>query len=118
MSKKQQMRSSTKGIIVVISVIGGLALVVIIAAIVVMIFVTGPLMTNSQETYQANTTEKNNAIQNQAIQEKNPSLCDQISGETSVSMPLPGGNKVKTYDEATSKQRCKQQAEAGQPFVY
>jgi len=117
---KKQTDTGVKVAIIIIAVVGGIALAVIIAAVVIMFFVRGSIdssYTNYSEST-PNTIEQNNAIVDQAIQQKDPALCDQINGETSVNIPLPGGNKVQTYDEATSKQRCKQQAEAGQPYVY
>ncbi len=119
---KTQNDTGVKVAFILIAVVGGIALAVIIAAVVIMFFVRGSIDSSYTDTNSSeittNTIEQNNAIVDLAIQQKDPALCDQINGETSVNMPLPGGNKVQTYDEATSKQRCKQQAEAGQPYVY
>lgn len=117
---KKQTDPAIKAIVMVVIVIGGVALAVIVAAIIIMFFALGPLQSSSTGGSGSanNTTEQNNAIQAQAIAQQNPSICDQIKGETSVSMPLPGGNKLQTYDEVTSKQRCRAQATAGQPYVY
>lgn len=118
---KTKMDPTLKIVIIIIVVLTAISAFFIILGIV-LVLLAGPIdssytNTSSSETTK-NTIEQNNAIVDQAIQQKDPALCDQINGETSVNMPLPGGNKVQTYDEATSKQRCKQQAEAGQPYVY
>ena len=118
MSKKPPLSSSSKGVIVVICVVGGIALAVIVAAIIIMFFTVGRLLSSDGGSSDTNSIDQNNAIQAEAIEQKDSSLCDNISGETSASIPLPSGNKLQTFDEAESKQRCKTQATAGQPYVY
>lgn len=117
---KTKMDPTLKFVIIIIAVFTAIPVLLVIIGIILVLLTgnmySGYIDTKYSET--TNTIEQNNAIVDQAIQQKDPAVCDQINGETSVNMPLPGGNKVQTYDEATSKQRCKQQAEAGQPYVY
>lgn len=80
--------------------------------------------TNTQSTHaNAEVYAANNAIQAQAIKEKDPALCAQITGPTSVSFPLPTPDNgvqtsTRTFDMAESITRCQTQAKAGSAFVY
>lgn len=79
--------------------------------------------TQSQSSTKQAEYDKNNAITQQAISQKNPALCDDIIGSTTATYPLPQANgKVENhtsvYNQQDSITRCKDQAQHGSSYVY
>lgn len=122
--KKSQSTWLVAVIVGAIVVMTCIVLIVLLREHIINISTRSNTTSNTQlEDSNAQTFAANNAIQAQAIEQKDPALCTQISGPTSVSFSLPTPdngvqNTTRTFDQAESIARCQTQAKAGTPFVY
>jgi len=108
----------------VIVVMTSIVLIVMVREHIIDIAKQSDDTSNSQsKEADSQTYATNNEVQAQAIEQKNPTLCEQITGPTSVSFPLPTANNgvqntTRIFDQAESITRCQTQAKAGTNFVY
>lgn len=128
---KTKMDPTLKVVIIVIVALTALPILVVIIGIVfVLLSSPAKYRTNSNNNTTNNTNSStidnsaaNLAITQKAIEQKDPSLCSQISGSTTETYPLPPINGKpqtgsSTFNQSEYQQRCIAQAKAGQPYVY
>ncbi len=91
--------------------------VVVMLVVVAGLVITAYIFVQNWPNY-----EQNSKIEQDAINQKNPNICDQIVGATQDTYSLPGPNGVQTvhatYNQNQSRARCKAQAKTGQNYVY